>query len=149
MPFGGLWVINFILCFSRCYLFNTEVEDDSDDVEDPARNELTVSSLNTTLESLGQSPIRRYKVNRSLKYPTEKYSNASKALETAFAAVLGEDCVMEEKKSQTGQYEADGEEIIRQLKEKFRICTKASDKTQVLSVLPKSLTVRKIQSKLN
>ncbi|XP_055548605.1 uncharacterized protein LOC129732110 [Wyeomyia smithii] len=112
---------------------DVEVQDENDYAE---INDSKLSSLNSTLASLGQSPISEAKVKRVKKYTADKHSKAAKALKSSFDAVLG---------PKSGQYETAGDEKIKQLKEKFRSCTDASVKIQILSVLPKSWTIAKIQ----
>lgn len=96
--------------------------------------------LNTALKSLDQSPVSESKLKRSNKYSREKLLKVSMALKTSFEAVYNR---------QNEGLENAGEEMIRQLKEKFQTCSKKSDKIRVLSVLPKSWTIQRIQSKFS
>lgn len=124
-------------CFSHYFWLCTDIEND----DEFYRPEI-FESLNTTLKSLGQSPVSKSKVKRSKTYSIRKHGKASNALKSSFDAVLSQD-------TNSQKYESAGDEMIRQLKEKFRITNKACDKIQILSVLPKSWGVQQIQSELN
>lgn len=77
-------------------------------------------------------------MKRAKNYSREKFAKASKALKFSFDGV-----------TQDGNIETAGEEMIRQLKEKYALCKKASDKIMILSVLPQSWSSAKIRSLFN
>lgn len=97
--------------------------------------------LNNTLESLNQSPVIKRNVIRAKKYPVQKLDRASKALKESFDSVVKPT----DTTSKTNTYEEAGVEIINQLKEKFETCQDANEKVRILSVLPKSWSIRKFK----
>lgn len=117
--------------------------DSSDECESEDSFKKNLKSLNETLDSLNLSPVRKYNVTRAKKYPTEKLTRAAAALKTAFDAVVKPECI--EPCLPNDNYEDAGKEMIDQLKDKFKSCIQSSEKVLILSALPKSWTVRKIQ----
>lgn len=119
--------------------------DSSDSVDtDPSHFDTSLQSLNCTLSSLNLTPVKKHNILRVKKYPLEKLARASRALKESFDSVAQiHDCTMGE----SNISDEVGIEMINQLKEKFETCKNGDEKIRVLSVLPKSWSVRKIQSR--
>ena len=84
-----------------------------------------VSSLNVCLAKIGETPFSQSRA-RSKTYSGQKVKKITEALQCTVI---------------TGAPINDGTEMIQQLKQKFRE-TKRSEQVQVLTVLPKSLSVK-------
>ena len=82
------------------------------------------------LEDMGETPLTKRKV-RSKKYSRDKVSRITALMEKAAI---------------TGEQAGDDREIVEQLKEKFHSTTERSVQVQVLTVLPMSLSIEKIQA---
>lgn len=122
-------------------------EDSADDDWNTAFLESEVASLNNTLSSLKQSPIQKTKLVRAKKYFSEKLGQASEALKQKFNSIAHKKCSSADEADDV--YSEAGREIILQLKDKFTKSENSAAKIQILSVLPKSWSVRRIQSKMN
>ena len=88
-----------------------------------------ISSLNMCLAEIGETPFSKSRA-RSKIYCGQKVKKITEALQHTVI---------------TGAPIDDGTEIIQQLKEKFQETTRRSEKLQVLTVLPKSWSVKKVQ----
>ena len=92
-----------------------------------------VASLNVCLAEMGETPYSKTKMSRTRSYSQHKIEKMTEAMR------------------RTGLIEAaptndnDGKEMIKQLKEKFETLTNTSEKLQLLTVLPKSWSVKKIE----
>ena len=82
------------------------------------------------LEDMGETPLTKRKV-RSKKYSRDKVSRITALMEKAAI---------------TGEQAGDDREIVEQLKEKFHSTTERSVQVQVLTVLPMSWSIEKIQA---
>ena len=89
------------------------------------REEKAISSMNKCFEDIGETPFSRRKARRK-DYSRQQIEKLSKAL-------------------QDTEIRDDGSEMLQQLKEKFEVTTKKSEKLQVLTVLPKSWSPKQIQ----
>lgn len=108
---------------------------------------MKLQNLNSTLQTLNLSPVSKSKLSRLKHYSLDKLTSASEALKNSFDSVVVEQSVSY---ADSGNlYEKAGREMITQLKEKFEMCENSNEKIQILSVLPKSWSVHKIQSKLD
>ena len=87
------------------------------------------SSLNMCLAEIGETPYSQSRA-RSKSYSRQKVKKITEALQHTVI---------------TGAPIDDGTEMIQQLKEKFQETKKRSEQVQVLTVLPKSWSVKKIQ----
>ena len=85
-----------------------------------------VSSLNKCLAEIGETPYSQSKA-RAKNYSRQKITKAM------HRTII------------TGEVVDDGSEMIQQLKEKFQATTKMNEHLQILTVLPKSWSVKKIQ----
>ncbi len=89
--------------------------------------------MNQCLSAIGETPIVRKKLHQ-VKYPKEKLKKIGATMKKKIL------------REQECDHSDDDSEIIRQLKDKFQSTTEKSEKVQILTVLPKSWTVRKVQS---
>ena len=92
---------------------------------------LSLEPVNQCLSAIGETPIVKKKLQQ-VKYPKEKLKKISRAMKTK---------LLPERESS----DSDESEMITQLKDKFDNVTKGSDKVLVLTVLPKSWTIKKVQ----
>ena len=88
-----------------------------------------VASLNMCLADLGETPYPHIKA-RGKKYSRQKVEKITEAMKRTIIS---------------GETTDDGSEMIQQLKEKFRSTAQRSEQLQILTVLPKSLSLKKIQ----
>ena len=88
-----------------------------------------VSSLNVCLAEIGETPFSQSRA-RSKTYCGQKVKKITEALQRTVI---------------TGAPIDDGTEMIQQLKEKFREAKRRSEQVQVLTILPKSWSVKKVQ----
>lgn len=98
-----------------------QIQNQEVNVDPPA----SFASLNQCLGEIGETPIDKSKLQRSTKYTKQKIT-------TAVKKVVASNIVSDE------------DEILAQLKQKFHSCTENSEKVQILTVLPKSWSIRKI-----
>ena len=97
--------------------------------EDDPQPSLTL--VNQCLKESGKTPITKRKL-RTRKYAEKKLDEITSMMEQL---VIGED-----------SKSSDELEIIQQLKEKFRSTSERSTQVQILTVLPKSWSIRRIES---
>ena len=90
-----------------------------------------LQSMNQCLSVIGETPIVKTKLNQA-KYPKEKLKKISMAMKKQL--LPGRD-----------SSDSDESEMLTQLKDKFRATTDKSEKVMVLTVLPRSWTLRKVQ----
>lgn len=111
---------------------NLEVSDDPyvDDLE-------SVASLNQYLGEVGETPINKAKLHQSTEYTKQKLKRINTSMKKVLTSTSN---------AQSDEDLDDEGEMIMQLKEKFNSTTKKSEKVQVLTVLPKSWPIRRIQS---
>ena len=93
----------------------------------------SVKFINECLEDIGETPITKRKL-RTKKYSEQKLEHLTTMMGTA---IVGKDTFSRLK---------DGSEKIEQLKEKFHSTSENSVKVQVLTVLPRSWSIRMIQT---
>lgn len=93
----------------------------------------SVALVNMCLETLGETPITKTKLKRSKKRSKQKVDKITKMMQEA---------VISERPSCSDC------EIVSQLKEKFPTATR-SEKIQILTVLPKSWSVKRIQEEFD
>ena len=92
----------------------------------------SMSLLNQYLHNTGETPITKTKM-RSKKYSKQKVDRMVKSMERMMISDMKD------------EISADGE-IIQQLKQKFHSTVKRSEKLEILTVLPCSWSIRKIQA---
>ena len=92
----------------------------------------TLKSINECLKSIGETPVLKKKLVQA-NYPKEKLNKIKSAIAKSILPFMVPTKI------------DDDSEIIEQLKEKFHASTNRSQKVQILTVLPKSWSVRKIQ----
>ena len=88
-----------------------------------------VASLNVSLADIGETPYSRIKA-RGKKYSRQKVEKITEAMKHTIISTETID---------------DGSEMIQQLKEKFRSTPQRSEQLQILTVLPKNWSLKKIQ----
>lgn len=88
-----------------------------------------VFTLNKCLADIGETPFSHTKA-QGKKYSRQKVEKITQAMKHTFISVETTD---------------DGAEMIQQLKDKFRSTSQRSEQLQVLTVLPQSWSVKKIQ----
>lgn len=88
-----------------------------------------VVAANKYLTEIGQTPFSKNKA-RAKNYARQKVKKITEALKST---VITSECL------------DDGTEMIQQLQEKFKITSKHNERLQILTVLPKSWTLKKIQ----
>ena len=98
-----------------------------------------LSILNESLTVLGESPVVKRKAGVSVKYSKNKVRSVESAVKRKLELITG--TAIEESEEE----DSPDTEMIAQLKEKFRMSTKTSEKMQVLTVLPKSWSIRKTE----
>lgn len=106
-----------------------------------------LSQLNKSLVLLGESPVVKNKLTSRVNYFKRKSESADKAVKRKLHLV-SESTLSDSMLSEVTQSD-DESEMIKQLKEKFSNITKRSEKIQILTVLPKSWSIRKIESEFN
>lgn len=100
--------------------------------EDEVASDLALDSLNSSLQYLGESPVKKKRLQSEKKYPKQKLKKIASVLEHTYVAQP------EKEESENGE-----SEIITQLKDKFHNSDRMCDKIQILTVLPKSWSIRK------
>ena len=88
-----------------------------------------VYSLNQCLVEIGETPHSQSRA-RAKGYPREKVKSITEAMQQMVIP---------------GEPTDNGTEMLQQLKEKFQSMTKRNEQLQVLTVLPKSWSIKKIQ----
>lgn len=106
------------------------------DSEEPTEDEEYIpdeppplTPINTCLSGIGVTPVKKKKIHLA-KYPQQKIDEVTVAM----------------KKLMIHDVQTDGNEMIQQLKQKFQTTSCRSEKMQILTVLPKSWSLVKIQS---
>ena len=120
---------------------NEELLDEScdnpcNDADDDYACPLDLESINECLKGIGETPV----IKKKLVHKSYTKDKLSKIKTAAAKAILP--TVMLSKID-------DGHEVIEQLKEKFCASTKRSQKVEILTILPKSWSVNKIQEEFS
>jgi len=104
-----------------------------DDVDDDYVGPQDLELINQCLKTIGETPVAKKKLVHT-SYTKEKLTKIKNAgiLPSRMISKLD-----------------DGHEIIAQLKEKFYTCTDRSQKVQILTILPKSWSVKRIQEEFS
>ena len=98
--------------------------------EDSQPSSASLALVNQCLKESGKTPITKRKL-RTRKYAKKKLDEITSMMEKL---VIGEDSKSEDS------------EIIRQLKEKFQSTSERSIRVQILTILPQSWSIRKIET---
>ena len=98
--------------------------------EDSQPSSASLALVNQCLKESGKTPITKRKL-RTRKYAEKKLDEVTTMMEKL---VIGEDSKSEDS------------EIIRQLKEKFQSTSERSIQVQILTILPQSWSIRKIET---
>ena len=100
--------------------------------EEVSYQQESLESINQCLSAIGETPVVKKKLQQA-KYPKEKMQKIRAAVKKKMLPEIESSDIDDES------------EIITQLKDKFQATTKRSEKVQILTVLPKSWTIRKVQ----
>ena len=92
----------------------------------------SLETINQCLSAIGETPIVKKKLQQT-KYPREKMKKIRTAVKKSIAPTM-----------EPGDVD-DESEIIMQLKEKFQGTSERSEKVQILTVLPRSWSIRQVQ----
>lgn len=95
-----------------------------------------IETLNTSLSLIDETPVKRKRLSEK-KYPEIKFKKVTEAFRTKLLGLSPENPI---------QTINNGQEIINQLKEKFNSTTNKSLKIQILTTLPKSWTLKQIET---
>lgn len=115
-------------------LQDEQLQDIDDAYVDPLAS---LASLNQYLSEVGETPVVKSKVQRGgTKYSKQKIERISSEIRKVVIAD-GHDMLPSE---------TDEGEMLAQLKEKFRSATEKSDMVQILTVLPKSWSIKRVQN---
>lgn len=98
--------------------------------------------LNTSLQVLGESPVVKRKIDTRVHYAKKKVKSIHTTVKRKLELITGEPL----DESDEEPNDPGASEIIDQLKEKFKSCSKRSEKVQVLTVLPKSWSMKRIET---
>ena len=111
--------------------YSPEVETDSSEVFVDASE--AISTLNKCLVTIGETPYVKRKAHQR-HYPEEKIKKITEAMKRTLISDPG------------GQSRLrDDDEIVEQLKKKYKVSTSRSEQLQILTILPQSWTTQKIQ----
>eukprot|EP00731_Ephydatia_muelleri_P007129 Em0003g1377a len=102
----------------------------------PAEQHVIIEQLNESATALGESPVQKRKLKRCGSYRSQKLQKLQQSVSKSLQLFASTDAP---------QPVSDADEIIQQLKEKFQNCATKSEQVQVLTVLPKSWSVRKVE----
>jgi hypothetical protein len=109
-------------------------DSDSDEIEQFAKV-IAMQSLNESLQSIGELPIKKKRVN----YPTKEMKRIEKAVKIRIPNIP-------ENVSSSAVSPSPDAEILKQLKEKFQDSTTSKSlKVTILTILPNSWSIRKVQ----
>lgn len=120
--------------------YRAEQEILEDQEEAPGTEEVIISKLNETLPYIDQTPIKKKKLlQRS--YRINKFKKISSSIKKKL--------FLDPKLEPSAPHKCPESEIIDQLKEKLKSTTNNNDKIHMLTILPKSWTLRKIVEEFN
>lgn len=123
-------------CFSSETGDEVPSSSESFPISTPQREE-ALESFNEGLAAIDESPVKKKRLSEK-NYPEAKFKKVTDALKTK---ILGLDSTERDSSTEQDNYQ----EIIRQLKQKFHSTTDKSVKMQVLTTLPQSWTLKKIE----
>ena len=103
-------------------------------------DEVSVERLNKCATILGESPVQLRRLKRSKSYRQQKTQMLQHSVVRNLQSLCPDDSTIQEP-----QLSSDGAEMIQQLKEKLLSCETTGQKVQVLTILPKSWSIHKIE----
>jgi hypothetical protein len=103
-----------------------------------------LGQLNTSLQILGVSPVTKRKADTRVHYTRKKAKLIQTTVKRKLELVTGKP--LNESETDVEEQNSADSEMIAQLQDKFKSCTKRIEKVQVLTVLPKSWSIKKIQT---
>ena len=104
--------------------------------------------LNKSLSIIGDSPVKCQKLEKQTRYRKKKVPKIKWALLEKINEI-SQNISPADLTSAEGYKISDATEIITQLKSKFAACEKRSQKVQILTILPKSWSIQKIQTEFS
>ena len=107
------------------------------ETDDDSGANIAIELLNSSLQFAGVSPIKKKRMKEK-KYPKEKIKNVMKVVKKKMLNVSSSE-------SEENPIETSESEIIAQLKDKFNSSNRKSEKVQILTILPQSWSIRKIE----
>jgi len=120
---------------------SSAVDADVDDAFELPEHHLVV--LSQSLQVLGESPVCKRKAETRVNYAKKKVKAIETTVKRKLELIGG--VSLDAADSSLNQADTSASEIIDQLKEKFNSCCKMSEKVQVLTVLPKSWSQKRIE----
>ena len=109
----------------------SDVSESNDEAEEDAYVDEPLSAINSCLSEIGETPIRKKKLHQA-KYPEQKVEKITAAMKKGM--LCDEQTV-----------DQDGDEMIQKLIQKFLTTNSRSEKLQILTVLPKSWPLAKVE----
>ncbi|GBM24623.1 hypothetical protein AVEN_144374-1 [Araneus ventricosus] len=100
--------------------------------------QFALKGLNENLQSIGESPVKHWRFSES-NYCKNKFRNIDDAVHTKVFNI-------HEQQNDPDYYTHEKCEILQQLQEKFMSTTKKSEKITILTLLPKSWSIKKVLS---
>ena len=119
-----------------------ETDTSTDFASDEIDLETDVQLLNQSIQSFSESPICTKKLISQKKYPENKIRKINNLIRKKLKMNIQD----EELHSKKSKKENDFTEILNQLKEKFYSTLMQSEKIQILTILPQSWSINKIQT---
>ena len=118
-----------------------EEQDDNDEFESFAAD---IGIINSSLSGIGESPIQKKRLIESKTYSEQKVEKITGAIRKKLK--MGVKQIQESNENEMAKSKIELDEILNQLKEKFHSSVGRAEKLQVLTVLPKSWSTRRIST---
>lgn len=116
--------------------------------EEFVSQEIELDTLNKSLTVIGESPVKTTHLKRKHSYGQQK----TEKIKNVFAKklkILAPDWQVEQPSISEIKMNSDDSEIIAQLKEKFLMTKKRSEKIQILTILPQSWSIKRIEKEFH
>ena len=121
----------------------SDAESEPDESDDIKEHELSL--LNASLNIVGESPLSKWKLDHQDAYPATKLQQINTTVRKKLKLLAPEKSLETTSTAPSNDYE----EMMSQLKEKFLKMEKKSEKIKVLTVVPKSWSIRKVAEFFN
>ncbi|KAG1681437.1 Chimeric ERCC6-PGBD3 protein [Nymphon striatum] len=136
---------NFHVIDEECASSNTSLSTTTSSIEIQSEEDyhditMDIVELNKSMLAIGESPIKQRKLSTQKRYPEEKLQQIESTIRKKLNLKSPTSTETEDP-----QYEKELVELIDQLKEKYKESKERSIKMQILTVLPKSWTIRRIE----
>lgn len=107
-------------------------------------------AINESLHAIGESPIKKDKLHSRKSYASKKLNKISDSMKRKFENLKGSSITLQEPCTSSLNSKVDDfEELLNQLKNKFESVSKRSEKIKILTLLPRSWSVRKTAAEFN